>query len=276
MTNRSLKSNALAHVLQGIVPRVIACSGGIDSLLLATIAHRTVPAWTQVAHAISPAVPAEATDRVRTWANREGWRLELVQSGEFADENYLQNPANRCYYCKTHLYSSLHRLSDMSAAAKDRPTVLSGANIDDLGEYRPGLIAASENGVRHPYVEASIGKEDIRMMARALRLPFAELPASPCLASRLYTGTRVTSRRLHAVEAGERQIRAETGIQVVRCRFREQDVFIEVAAEDRRLITTALVARVAAVMRAVEPEIGSVILDTNPYKAGRSFLVDQG
>jgi uncharacterized protein len=257
----------LQAVLATLPQRVIACSGGIDSLLLATLAHRADPAATQVVHAVSPAVPMEATARVRAWAAQEGWTLEVVESGEFGDEDYLSNPANRCYHCKRHLYDRLHSLS------RSGHTVLSGANLDDLGEYRPGLTAAAEKGVRHPWVEAGISKAALRQIARDLGLPFAELPASPCLASRLYTGTRVTASRVRAVEAGELLIRQRTGIDVVRCRLREDEILIEVGPADRAQITPALRADVLAAMRLVEPAIASVELDALAYRPGRSFVL---
>jgi len=260
------------RILAAVDMRVIACSGGIDSLLLATVAHRASPERTRVVHAISPAVPTAATTRLRQWADHERWRLDFVDSGEFDDENYLSNPSNRCYFCKRHLYGSLHLLcGDVKDA---QSVVFSGANVDDLGEYRPGLIAASENGVRHPWIEADFTKQDIRALARDLGLPFAELPASPCLASRLYTGTRVTAQRLRAVEAGEELIRHDADIAVVRCRLLEDHVLIEVGHQDRSRITTDLVMRTMALMQSIEPTILDVQLDAESYRPGRAFRVN--
>src|SRR5690606_35929111 len=134
-----------------------------------------------------------------------------VTTGEFQSEDYLSNPSNRCYHCKSNLYSSLEQLAGTVSGGT---TLLSGANLDDLGEYRPGLMAAAEKQVRHPFIEAGIDKAMIRAIARHLKLPFAELPASPCLASRLYTGTRVTPARLRAVEVSEMLVRENAGIAV--------------------------------------------------------------
>ena len=259
----------IERALLDVRPRVIACSGGIDSLLLATLAHRLNPDETVVAHAVSPAVPEDATDRVRRWADHQGWRLRLVRSGEFADERYLSNPVNRCYFCKSNLYAALKDIAaDLDAGA----ILLSGANVDDLGEYRPGLEAASENGVRHPWIEAGLRKADIRAIARELELPFAALPASPCLASRLYTGTTVTAPRLRAVERGEALVRARTGVEVVRCRIREGELMIEVRDEDRARITDGLVAEVLAEARGAEPGLAAARLDAGAYSPGRAFV----
>jgi uncharacterized protein len=260
---------ALQSFLAKVPQRVIACSGGIDSMLLATLAHRQSPAATMVAHAVSPAVPSEASQRVSDWAEQEGWNLLVVESGEFQDEDYLNNPVNRCYYCKTNLYRALHEISD--GVAPDQ-TIMSGANMDDLGEYRPGLIAATENAVRHPYIERGVDKAGIREVARYLNLPFADIPASPCLASRLYTGTTVTAARLGAVESGEASIRALTGISVVRCRVRGEQMCVEVSDADREMITPDLLAKLLSVVRGHKAGLQQVSLDPKPYRPGRAFI----
>jgi uncharacterized protein len=261
----------LEDVLTRYPRRIVACSGGVDSLLLATAAHRASPSATLVAHAVTPAVPAAATERVCRIASEHGWSLRLVETSEFGDDRYLSNPSDRCYFCKDHLYSAL----DLLARGLDLPgwTTLSGANIDDLGEYRPGLAAAAEHEVGHPFIEAGIGKDGIRAMARQLGLPFADLPASPCLASRLYTGTRVTPPRLRAVEAGEQAITARTGVTVVRCRLRGTTCFVEVVDRDRPLITGSVLEEVQRVMVAVDPEVSAVLLDDRAYRPGRAITL---
>lgn len=261
----------LQQTLRLYPKRIIACSGGIDSLLLATVAHRADPDNTIVAHTVTPAVPGPGTARVIAFAQREGWNLELVRSNEFDDERYLANPTDRCYYCKTNLYDAIAELQNLPSAGADA-VILSGANTDDLGEYRPGLIAADEHAVHHPYVESDWGKAEIRDGARSLDLDEAELPASPCLASRLYTGTRVTASRLQAVEAGEALVTELTGITVVRCRVRDAQVKIEVAESDRPAITPHVLASIKAAMTTIEPEIASVVLDDREYRPGRAIL----
>lgn len=262
----------LLGALEHFPDRVVACSGGVDSLTLATVAQRAAPDRTTVAHTVTPAVPARATARVVAYAKREGWSLEVVRSAEFDDERYLANPIDRCYYCKTNLYDAIDGVMEGAALDASGAVVLSGANTDDLGEYRPGLIAAAEHRVHHPYVEAGLSKGNVREIARDLALEEADLPASPCLASRLYTGTRVTAERLRAAEIGEETIGQLTGVQVSRCRIREDDVVVEVSDDDRDAITDETLDAVAAVMRAVCPSLEGAVLDPQPYRPGRAII----
>jgi uncharacterized protein len=141
----------LATVLSNIGgPLAVAVSGGVDSVTLATFAHRADGSRVEIFHAVSPAVPREATERVNRLAADHGWRLRIVDAREFTDANYLANPVDRCFFCKTNLYGCIARQSDAQ--------ILSGANLDDLREYRPGLEAAKHHSVRYPYLEAEIDK----------------------------------------------------------------------------------------------------------------------
>lgn len=258
--------------LEDIGPRVVCCSGGVDSLLLATLAHRAAPADTVIAHAVSPAVPHAATERVKTLAAQEDWRLVLVTSNEFKDERYLANPVNRCYFCKSNLYGTLKSIAaEMPAGA----VMLSGANTDDLGDYRPGLKAAAEFHVRHPFVEAGISKSAIRAIAAGLGLDFADLPAAPCLASRVYTGTRVTAERMRAIEHAEAALRNATGAQVVRCRVKESHMVVEMLDGQQALATPDVLADVLRQAQATEPGLTDIALDAKPYKPGRAFVGDK-
>ena len=248
----------------------IACSGGIDSLLLAHVAASRPGVRVRVVHAVSAAVPPDATARVVEQATRHGWVLEQVETGEFADERYLANPVDRCFHCKSHLYAVLDRIAQR--AAVDGGVVVSGANVDDLGEYRPGLKAAAAYGVRHTYVELGIGKVGIRGIARALDLPYAELPASPCLASRLYTGTRVTPARLRFVNQAEQIVRRLTGCAVVRCRIEADSMRVEVPDADRARVDDTVLAALREAARASLPELRWVSLDALAYAPGRAFV----
>src|SRR5512134_3307161 len=191
MGNAWPQAAALDSVVQGMQHIAVAVSGGVDSLTLATFAHRLVPARVQMFHAVSPAVQDEGTRRTRELAAREGWPLRVIDAREFDSADYLRNPVNRCYFCKTSLYGAIR--------PHTQAQIVSGTNLDDLGEYRPGLIAAKEHGVRHPFVEAALTKQQVRALARELGLAqVAELPASPCLSSRVETGIAIDPKVLAA------------------------------------------------------------------------------
>jgi pyridinium-3,5-biscarboxylic acid mononucleotide sulfurtransferase len=268
----SPKLHALAGVLQRFPVRVIACSGGVDSLLLADVAHELLPQTTLVVHSVSPAVPPSATMRVQRVAAELGWRLDLVESREFDDPRYLSNPRNRCYFCKTNLYTELDRVAAQSRRRGDSWTVMSGANTDDLGEYRPGLIAAREHDVVHPFVEAGITKADIRALARSRNRSWHDLPAAPCLASRLYTGTAVTAGVLRAIDRGEVMLSERTGVDLVRCRVNGSDVLVETKSGADLRFTSSLLDEVLNEMRTEAPDLRSISLDVVPYSPGRAFV----
>lgn len=264
-------TQALLGALAQHPRRIIACSGGVDSLLLADVAHQAAPGTTIVAHSVTPAVPHAATERVRRTADALGWQLRLVESAELSDDRYLANPVDRCFFCKTNLYDELDRIvAELEPDASW--TLMSGANVDDLGEYRPGLLAAAEHHVRHPFVEAGIGKAGIRSMAATRSRDWHDLPAAPCLASRLYTGTPVTPGLLRAVEEGEITAQRLTGLQVLRCRVRDTEVVVEVPAADQALVTAAVLDAVLAAMRPHAPQLTAIDLDPEPYAPGRAFV----
>lgn len=198
----------------------VAISGGVDSVTLATFAHRH-HGQVHMLHAVSPAVPAEATGRVQALARQEGWRLSLLDAGEFRDPRYRANPLDRCFYCKTSLYGAI-------AGAAEGVTIVSGTNMDDLGEFRPGLNAARDHGVRHPFVEAGMDKTAVRALARELDLgDVADLPAAPCLSSRVETGIAIEPGQLAMVHAVERFVAQQLRPRTVRCRVRRAGLVVE-------------------------------------------------
>jgi uncharacterized protein len=156
-------------------------------------------------------------------AECQGWTLHVIDAGEFDNADYMRNPVNRCFYCKTSLYGAIRP----HTAAQ----IVSGTNLDDLGEYRPGLLAAKEHGVRHPFVEAGLRKVEVRLLARHLGLgEIAELPASPCLSSRVETGIAIDPAVLALVHGTERLVSETLQPQTVRCRVRASGVVVELDA----------------------------------------------
>ena len=247
----------LAAILAELPGLAIAVSGGVDSMTLAHAAHRADVAGLRVVHALSPAVPEAATSRVRDHAARFGWRLTELDAGEFADPGYRANPVNRCYFCKTNLYARIARVS--------RGPIASGANLDDLKDYRPGLAAAAEHRVRHPFVEAGMDKEAVRALARAFDLAdISELPAQPCLSSRIETGIAISAEDLAFVARMEQTLapHAAPGSDL-RCRVTHGGIVVEAAAPDEEMQRIARTLCRSAHRR---------FLGFRPYRRGAAFL----
>jgi pyridinium-3,5-biscarboxylic acid mononucleotide sulfurtransferase len=255
---------AVLSVMEG--PLAVAVSGGVDSVTLATFAHRAAGSRVEAFHAVSPAVPEEATERVKRFAANQGWRLRIVDAREFADESYLANPIDRCFFCKTNLYGCIARHSDAQ--------ILSGANLDDLREYRPGLEAAKLHSVRHPYLEAGIDKRVVRSLARDLGLgAISELPAAPCLSSRVETGIAIRPEVLKAVHAVERSIAKDFPTGTVRCRVRARGVVIELDHETLAAIAGKREEEVRANAALIFAGIARTLdLSFEPYRNGSAFI----
>lgn len=206
---------------------IVAYSGGVDSTLVAFAAHRILGNASLAILADSPSLPrsefAEAVDLAR----RFGFPVRVVNTREMEDPNYLKNPTNRCYHCKTELYRTLETIRK----AEGFDAILDGGNVDDLGDYRPGRQAAGEHGVRSALQEAGFRKADIRALALKHGLPNHDKPAAPCLSSRLPYGTAVTTERLSQVERAE-AILKKMGLREARVRHHGTVARIECAPED--------------------------------------------
>ncbi len=222
----------LQAALQELDAAAVAVSGGVDSMTLAALAAQVLGERACMLHAVSPAVPADATRRVRRFAARLGWRLTEIDAGEFDDADYVRNPVDRCFFCKSRLYRSM--------AGRVDAVLLSGANLDDLGDYRPGLQAARRHHVRHPYVEVGIDKAGVRGLAGDLGLhELAELPAGPCLSSRIETGIVIDPAVLRAVDDCEALVARQLRPRTVRCRVRAAAVVLELDAAALRQLEAA-------------------------------------
>jgi uncharacterized protein len=260
-------ASRLEAVLDELLPAVVAVSGGVDSLTLMACAHRRAPGRARAVHAASAAVPRAARDRIEHLARQEGWPLDIIDAGELGDPAYRSNPLDRCFHCKSHLYGALAAIARSGEA-----TVVSGANVDDLTDFRPGLEAAQRHGVRHPYIEAGLGKREVRALARALDLPdVAELPASPCLSSRVETGIAIEAPVLLAIDQAEALVRQAVPHGAVRCRVRQGAVELEL--DDVTALAPEAAQELAERAGRILASAGvSHPVQLAPYRRGSAFL----
>jgi uncharacterized protein len=213
------KRDKLLDVLRGYGKVVVAFSGGIDSTVVAKAAFLALGAQASAVTADSASVPRAEIDEARSLAARIGIAHRIVNTEEFQDPDYLRNDGSRCYHCKSELYSRIESI----LPELGNPIVCSGANLDDEGDYRPGLTAASEHAVRHPLQEAGFSKADVRALAHSWELPTWDKPASPCLSSRLAPGLAVTTERTARVEAAEIYLRS-LGFRECRVRLHQDEL----------------------------------------------------
>src|SRR5438876_2694447 len=239
----SSKCERLLAALRGMERVAVALSGGIDSTVVAKAASLALGDRAVAVTADSPSVARSELEDARRLAQQIGIRHHIVRTEEFDDPDYVRNDGTRCYYCKSELYSRIETLLPELGAA----VICSGANLDDQGDYRPGLKAAAEHAVRHPLQEASCTKADVRALARAWDLPAWDKPASPCLSSRLAPGVEVTPERTGRVEAAEAYLKS-LGLRDCRVRLHEGELArIEVpAAEVARLAQPEIREKVAS------------------------------
>ena len=230
------KVTRLRALLGELPSALVAFSGGVDSTLLLRVAHDVLGERCVALTTVSPTSPEEDLDAARTFAGELGVAHLVVDANELEIPGYAENPTNRCYFCKDNLFA----ICLTEAERRGIAAVVDGANLDDLGDHRPGLTAAAERGVRHPLVEAELSKADVRAASRALGLPTWDRPASPCLSSRFPYGTRITGERLGQVAAAERFLRGR-GFRELRVRFHDRVARLEVPPDDiPRLLEPAL------------------------------------
>jgi uncharacterized protein len=206
----------------------VAFSGGVDSAVVAMAARLALADDVVLVTGTSAALADGELEAARELAAFIGGRQVEISTEEFANPNYVANAPDRCYHCKSELYTQLDRLAERAGMT----VVVNGANADDLGDYRPGLRAATEHRVRSPLAECGITKQEVRELAAAWDLPVADKPATPCLSSRVAYGQEVTPERLAMIDRAEQFLRA-LGFRELRVRYHAGDVArIEVPADE--------------------------------------------
>jgi uncharacterized protein len=241
---------------------IVAYSGGVDSVFLAKVAHDALGGQALAVIADSPSLPRRELDEALTIAKDFGFPVRVVKTNEMANQDYTSNPANRCYFCKTELFDHLTKI----AAAEGWQTIVYGENASDVGDFRPGAVAAKEYQVRAPLKEIGLTKAEIRRLSAELGLPTADKPQMACLSSRIPYGEPVTDEALAMIEAAENVLR-DLDFRDVRVRHHKNVARIEVGpVELPRLLDEELRETVAQALKKIG--YAYVTLDLQGYRRG--------
>jgi pyridinium-3,5-biscarboxylic acid mononucleotide sulfurtransferase len=256
------KEQQLRSLLLEMESVVVAFSGGVDSSYVAYVATAVLGERALCITGESASLAAFQRVETENLVKRFGFQHEIIQTDELNDSRYQANAPNRCYFCKSELYGKLAPL----ARARNYSFIVDGSTTDDLGDYRPGRAAATEQGVRSPLIEVGMSKQQVRELSRRAGLPTWDKPASPCLSSRIAYGTTVTIERLTTVDRGE-EIMRSLGFREFRVRHHDELVRLEIApTELSRALQREVVDDLAQKFRALG--FRYVTLDLHGYRTG--------
>ena len=264
------KLKTLEHILQDMRGVVVAFSGGVDSTFLLNVAHTVLGENTLAVTAQSPTFPADELKQAKEYAHSLGVNYRVIKTNELSSDKFINNPPERCYYCKKELFSTLLEI----ARSRDIPWVADGSNRDDARDYRPGMRAVKELGIRQPLFEAGLYKDEIRVLSKKLNLPTWDKPAYACLSSRLPYGESITLVKLQQIERAEKFLQG-LGFRQVRVRHYKNMARIEVLPEEiGRFFKQDLRTKVAAKLKKLGYQY--VTLDLQGYRTGSMNEVLKG
>ncbi len=259
------KHQQLKSIIRGCESAVIAFSGGVDSSLVCAVAHEVLGEQAVAVTAISQTYPPEEIEWAKKAAKHIGIKHMTIITNELEDPNFAANPPERCYYCKSELLRKLDGVRKELGFEK----IFDGTNFDDFSDYRPGIRALREFGVRSPLAEAGLTKGEVRELATEYGLPNADKPANPCLASRIPFGQEIKPEKLERIARGE-QFLCSLGFRIVRVRDHGTLARVEVGEEELSR-AQKLEAEIVKTLRGFG--YAFVVLDSQGYRAGGANLL---
>lgn len=246
---------------------LVALSGGVDSALVAYAAHQILGGSALAVTADYKTLAQEELDSAKKICQEIGIRHTVISYDELENPDFVKNDQNRCFHCRSELSDHLIRL----ARKEDISVIVDGTNIDDLGDYRPGIVALQNNGIRSPLVESNFTKSEVRNTAKSVGLSVYDRPSNSCLASRIPWGQRVTAERLARIEVGETFVKQMVGAKQVRVRDINGIAKIEIGQDELNLIRSANIDDLAAKLKSIGFE--SVTIDETGYRPGKINVI---